>query len=248
MKNIYQHKYLKYKNKYFKLLQQIGGKLCSFCKKEISDANFTIHELRCPKVNFICEVCAEPFLKVNRDKHMKQHEQVECSDCGEIITRMDLTDHSLDCLEREVECPECNETYRAIEMHYCLIECPFCEINKVRANQIEDHIKNCQAANRTVKCHRCHKWIRNKNLEDHLQDHQSGQIDDLPAPRENDVDEIDCPECDEVFNDPSLRAVHRMTVHGHDETHFSCPKCQGVFELEDDMYTHLGYQHSEDEE
>lgn len=60
----------------------------------ISEANFTLHELRCAKHTVLCEVCGEPVSKEEIEQHLQEeHAPVECQHCGKKFPREQIDHH-----------------------------------------------------------------------------------------------------------------------------------------------------------
>jgi hypothetical protein len=70
----------------------VDGEVCNHCRRRVPLATLVMHQLRCERVNYFCELCQIVVAKQERDEHEKiAHSDVECSqNCGAKIPRCEL--------------------------------------------------------------------------------------------------------------------------------------------------------------
>ncbi|KAM4710480.1 TRAF-type zinc finger domain-containing protein 1 [Discoglossus pictus] len=120
--------------------------LCGNCKRHISVANFTIHEIHCKRNISVCNVCKEPFPTSEMDEHIAtEHAKVTCK-CKMTMEKSALEEHQLSL------CP------------LRLLKCQFCEL-ELAFNKLGDHEDYCGA--RTERCETCGRSVMTKDLPDH---------------------------------------------------------------------------------
>ncbi|XP_075372124.1 TRAF-type zinc finger domain-containing protein 1 isoform X1 [Mycteria americana] len=121
-------------------------RLCGNCKKDIPDANFTMHEIHCSRNIEVCRYCSELIPKSEMKNHIEsEHGQVTCK-CRMKIEKCHLKDHEASA------CP-----LRPAVCQYCDIQLTF--------NKLQDHEIYCGA--RTERCGGCGRNVMVKDLKDH---------------------------------------------------------------------------------
>ncbi|XP_046555045.1 TRAF-type zinc finger domain-containing protein 1-like [Haliotis rubra] len=122
-------------------------KYCSNCKKDISAANFTMHEVHCRRHIVLCEHCDEPVPRSEMEEHFSEHHAtVACTQCGEQQEKTQLQEHMEGtCSKRPLRCV------------YCELELPRCDLNS--------HQDYC--GTRTESCPKCAQFIMKKDLLQH---------------------------------------------------------------------------------
>lgn len=160
-----------------------NSKNCLNCNKFIKISNFDLHEAVCyrnnkkcscgtvfertiPSLHWHCETCEDfgnnTLLKFKHEKfyHKGPYVCTACDNDTEFSSFMELVEK-----HKGVEC--------AAKLH----ECRFCHLvlpqgeasYRDRFYGLTHHESEC--GNRTVECYKCHKSIRNKDLENHSQLH-----------------------------------------------------------------------------
>ncbi|XP_067687182.1 TRAF-type zinc finger domain-containing protein 1-like [Haliotis asinina] len=169
-------------------------KYCSNCKKDISAANFTMHEVHCRRHIVLCEHCDEPVPRSEMEEHFSEHHaKVACTQCGEQQEKTQLQEHMEGtCSKRPVRCV------------YCELELPWCDLNS--------HQDYC--GTRTESCPKCAQFIMKKDL---LQ-HEASNCDyPTPKPATNGHEGyrnrdrfVDFPEYDYEFPDAGFENAFAM--------------------------------------
>jgi len=70
----------------------VDGELCTHCRRRVPVASLVMHQLRCARINYFCELCDTVVAKVEKEEHEQvAHAKVECSQgCGAQLMRNDL--------------------------------------------------------------------------------------------------------------------------------------------------------------
>uniref|UniRef100_A0A674JUA1 TRAFD1/XAF1 zinc finger domain-containing protein n=1 Tax=Terrapene triunguis TaxID=2587831 RepID=A0A674JUA1_9SAUR len=127
------------------------------CKRDVSAANFSLHEAHCMRFLAICPECDEPIALKEMEEHREDaHKQVRVALFPE-ITR--APSYEL-CF---VLSNECNE--RSMKCIFCKLEMPF--------NKLQRHQEAC--GSRTELCWECNKYIMYKDLDKHKDVCQNGK-------------------------------------------------------------------------
>ncbi|XP_069070916.1 TRAF-type zinc finger domain-containing protein 1 isoform X1 [Pleurodeles waltl] len=121
-------------------------RLCGNCKKDIPEANFTIHEIHCKRNIDVCTFCREPFPKSEMKNHIDtEHAQVLCK-CNMKMEKRHLEAHKVS------KCP-----LRPTQCQYCELE--------LSHNKVSDHEDYC--GTRTERCNGCGRNVMVKDLQAH---------------------------------------------------------------------------------
>ncbi|CAM4572507.1 XIAP-associated factor 1 isoform X2 [Lepidochelys kempii] len=130
------------------------SKFCKNCKRDVSAANFSLHEAHCVRFLAICPECDEPIALKEMEEHQQDaHKQVRCKLCHQSMQKYLLENH---------ESNECNE--RSLKCTFCELEMPF--------NKLQRHLEAC--GSRTELCWECNKYIMYKDLDKHKDVCQNG--------------------------------------------------------------------------
>ncbi|XP_074450623.1 XIAP-associated factor 1 isoform X7 [Larus michahellis] len=116
-------------------------------KRDVSAANFSVHEAHCLRFLTLCPECDEPVARKDMKDHQTEaHKQVRCHHCHQSMQQYQLEHH---------ETKECHE--RAMKCKICELEMPF--------NKLQEHLNTC--ASRTERCWECNKYIMYKDQNKH---------------------------------------------------------------------------------
>ncbi|NXV34059.1 XAF1 factor, partial [Rissa tridactyla] len=116
-------------------------------KRDVSAANFSVHEAHCLRFLTLCPECDEPVARKDMKDHQTEaHKQVRCHLCHQSMQQYQLEHH---------ETKECHE--RAMKCKICELEMPF--------NKLQEHLNTC--ARRTERCWECNKYIMYKDQNKH---------------------------------------------------------------------------------
>ncbi|XP_009467289.1 PREDICTED: XIAP-associated factor 1 [Nipponia nippon] len=123
------------------------SRFCKNCKRDVSAANFSLHEAHCLRFLTLCPECDEPVVQKDMKDHQTEaHKQVRCNLCHQSMQQYQLEHH---------ETKECHK--RAMKCKICELEMPF--------NKLQEHLKTC--ASRTEWCRECNKYIMYKDQDKH---------------------------------------------------------------------------------
>ncbi|NXY43618.1 XAF1 factor, partial [Ceuthmochares aereus] len=116
-------------------------------KRDVSAANFSLHEAHCLRFLAVCPECDEPVAQKDMKDHQTEaHKQVRCNLCHQNMQQYQLEHH---------ETKECHK--RAMKCKICGLEMPF--------DKLEEHLNSC--GSRTERCWECNKYIMYKDLNKH---------------------------------------------------------------------------------
>ncbi|NWU99628.1 XAF1 factor, partial [Upupa epops] len=123
------------------------SRFCKNCKRDVSAANFSLHEAHCLRFLTLCPECDEPVAQKDmKDHQMEAHKQVRCNLCHQSMQQYQLEHH---------ETKECHK--RATKCKICELEMPF--------GKLEEHLSAC--ASRTELCPECNKYVTYKDQKKH---------------------------------------------------------------------------------
>lgn len=122
-------------------------KFCKNCKRDISAANFVMHEMHCMRNITLCKHCQEPVPKAEIKQHFEElHAKIACEKCGKQVEKSHLEKHE------EEECSK-----RPMKCSYCELETP--------QEELASHLEYC--GTRTEECHKCGQFIMKKDEARH---------------------------------------------------------------------------------
>ncbi|NWI56359.1 XAF1 factor, partial [Calyptomena viridis] len=116
-------------------------------KRDVSAANFSLHETHCMRFLTLCPECDEPVAQKDLEDHQTEaHKQIRCSLCHQSMQQYQLEHH---------ETKECQK--RAMKCTICDLEMPF--------HKLQEHLDTC--ASRTERCQNCNKYVMYKDQQKH---------------------------------------------------------------------------------
>ncbi|NWX42720.1 XAF1 factor, partial [Steatornis caripensis] len=116
-------------------------------KRDVSAANFSLHEAHCLRFLTLCPECDEPVAQKDMKDHQTEaHKQVRCNLCHQSMQQYQLEHH---------ETKECHK--RTVICKICELEMPF--------DKQQEHLNTC--ASRTEWCWQCNKYIMYKDQNKH---------------------------------------------------------------------------------
>ncbi|KGL73400.1 XIAP-associated factor 1, partial [Tinamus guttatus] len=115
------------------------NKFCKNCKRDVSTANFSLHEAHCLRFLILCPECDEPVAQKNMKDHQTEaHKQVRCNLCHQSMQQYLLE-------------------YHEVSTDICELEMPF--------NKLQEHLNAC--ASRTERCWECNTYVMYKDQNKH---------------------------------------------------------------------------------
>lgn len=152
------------------------SKFCKNCKRDVSAANFSLHETHCTRFLALCSECDEPIALKEMESHQEEaHKQVRCKLCHQSMQKYQLESHTAN---------ECNE--RSLKCTFCELEMPF--------SKLQRHLEAC--GSRTELCWECNRYIMYKDLDKHKDVCQNGS-----KPANNGLSDNLCQQCNKCFPD-----------------------------------------------
>ncbi|KFW85369.1 XIAP-associated factor 1, partial [Manacus vitellinus] len=123
------------------------NRFCKNCKRDVSAANFSLHEAHCMRFLTLCPECDEPVAQKDMEDHQTEaHKQIRCRLCHQSMQQYKLEHHeNKECQKRTMKCTICD------------LEIPF--------NKLQEHLDTC--ASRTERCQECNKYIMYKDQHKH---------------------------------------------------------------------------------
>ncbi|NXK52575.1 XAF1 factor, partial [Chauna torquata] len=116
-------------------------------KRDVSAANFSLHEAHCLRFLTLCPECDKPVAQKDvKDHHTEAHKQVRCNLCCQGMQQYQLDHH---------ETKEYHK--RAMKCKICELEMPF--------SKLQEHLNTC--ASRTERCWECNKYVMYKDHNKH---------------------------------------------------------------------------------
>ncbi|KAH9487505.1 hypothetical protein Btru_074463 [Bulinus truncatus] len=166
-------------------------KLCKNCKRDISSANFVMHEVHCLRHIALCKDCNEPVPKADLQEHFKEvHAKIPCEKCNQEISKDAMAKHLAE---------ECAKK---------LLRCSYCDLS-VTKNELGSHMDYC--GSRTECCALCRQYIM---IKDMLWHESSGCTYPEPKPvpqPQNDPGLFNMEELQQLLNSPDYGAADYFT-------------------------------------
>ncbi|XP_014673700.1 PREDICTED: TRAF-type zinc finger domain-containing protein 1-like isoform X2 [Priapulus caudatus] len=127
--------------------QEGDTKYCANCKRDITAANFELHQIHCQRNLILCPKCKEPVSRNRQKEHEEQlHALVTCVDCSDLIEIGKLDSHKDECQKR-------------------LVACCYCDL-EVQMDDLDEHESDCGA--RTDACEKCGQYVMKKDFIKHV--------------------------------------------------------------------------------
>jgi len=178
-------------------VEGVDYKLCRNCQQRIPPAQITMHELRCERINWYCELCKVVVLKSDREKHTQQfHLNYVCEWCGEEMENRKVLEH------KKTDCPGRN------------VVCRFCKL-MMQYRKMWTHEQSCGAV--TEICSKCNSRYARRDMESHEKTCSKITVPYKVPPRRpsfaNNNDMMLCEKCQQPFASFEELQVHIFTEH-----------------------------------
>lgn len=214
--------------------------ICSNCHESVPSSSLNLHQVRCIRYNYFCIDCGQLVLKTEILEHKTGHQKKRCSECEAEVEETLVALHlQEECLFRLLKCNDCNALYRASDEHSCLVACEYCGESVAMVEMIK-HLETCYDAVKTEQCDKCSKRIQLKFMIEHQLLHERGEI--VEEAMSIVVETINCPTCNEQFDDYDFMVAHRMEKHDWEPQTYKCYKCKTHFMSVQDRELHIKYQ------
>jgi hypothetical protein len=182
-------------------VEGVDFKKCGNCRHKIPIASFTMHEIQCARMNYLCQSCGEAVKKTEKQKHEDEvHALTPCPLCQQQVEKRFLKSHTREsCPERKVQCN-------------------LCELS-VPSRELDEHLIACGAI--TEPCPGCQKRVARRDRDAH----KCGTPD--PAPNIGVSSSAFLRHSSNVFVCETCRApcegfdelqIHMLTVHNDDSS------------------------------
>ncbi|NWW76278.1 XAF1 factor, partial [Climacteris rufus] len=170
-------------------------------KRDVSAANFSLHETHCMRFLTLCPECDEPVARKDMEDHQAEvHKQIRCSLCHQSMQQYQLEYH---------ENKECQK--RAMKCNICDLEMPF--------NKLQEHLDIC--GSRTERCRECNKYIMYKDRKTHK---DICPNNGLPCQKDVDFQTNNlCQKCNESFPDDQY-IQHLVSIFKTEQEHYFDPQ------------------------
>jgi len=174
----------------------VDYEVCSNCCQKIAKAQYTLHSISCPRLNYFCHGCNRVVQKSQKKEHEEEfHSLVPCIlGCGKKVEVVSMDIH------KEFECPN------------RMVSCIYCEL-KLVVSEIEEHQQKC--GDITEPCPQCKQRVMRRYLFDHPQicGKELSSSPTFPGQRNRRKSMILCPECRFPFEDFEELQIHVLTAH-----------------------------------
>uniref|UniRef100_A0A6B2L427 C2H2-type domain-containing protein n=1 Tax=Arcella intermedia TaxID=1963864 RepID=A0A6B2L427_9EUKA len=174
---------------------------CSHCLQRIPPAQFTMHELRCARINWRCPSCNMVVLKTDKDKHIDElHSIKPCEAC---LQPLEVREHAA---HKKDDCPA-----RTVSCQYCQLTMQY--------RKLFIHEQSCGAV--TELCSKCRKRFPRSEQKSHEKSCNTeptipsvGKLKVTPPPPPPPKEDIFiCEGCTQPFHSFDELQVHYLTSH-----------------------------------
>jgi hypothetical protein len=139
-------------------------KKCDNCHAFIPERGYTMHTLRCARVNWRCDRCSRVVQRKNKDKHS------HCPLCNLVVPEAEVKKH-IDVVHAKFQC-DCGaeferDTLAIHKQEECplrMLKCKYCQVS-IPATEHKAHETYC--GSKTTACEICGKAVPRNRMEIH---------------------------------------------------------------------------------
>lgn len=200
---------------------------CPNCSILIKKSNFSMHLMRCQRLNWMCEQCGKVVLKTEKMSHahcpqcaheikpkniqkhiLIKHKPIIC-DCGLKVQPSNLKEHKKNCIMGVKKCKYC--------------ECP------QKTKDLEDHESYC--GSRTMNCVFCDQLVRLNSM----QIHRAAEHGINPNSKKSDEERIE----EIMINKAIEESIEHHETMNQESSGQKCPYCNTVVSRDEDIGLHM---------
>jgi len=202
--------------------QGVNFEICKNCFQKVPMAQYTMHEMRCARINWYCVPCNMVVLKTDKQKHEEEfHSNYICEWCGDSMEKRLVNDHKKnECSRRTVTCKFCKMSMQYFKKYVhesncgAVTElCPKCSARYPRSD-MEMHEKSCTGVP-TVPTVPSKNPYSPRNYNNY--NNYNNSYYNYKSNANQDKDIMLCEKCQQAFNSFEELQVHVLTDHYEDD-------------------------------